>query len=55
METQEQCQVIIDENPTSCPLCDGNDHTVLGILGKRLHLRCRSCGIDFSAIVPIAD
>ncbi len=52
METQDQYQVEIDENPTSCPACDGNDHIVLGVLGQRLHLRCRACGWNFSAIVP---
>ena len=37
-----------DENPAYCPACDSGDATVLGILGQRVHLRCRECGIDYS-------
>ena len=47
--TQEQIeQEIIDQNPISCPACDSNDNMILGILSKRVHCRCRACGIDFS-------
>ena len=28
-----------------CPLCGSPEHVVLGQLGRRIHLRCRSCGI----------
>lgn len=31
----------------ACPAC-GGDGDSLGLLGKRHHFRCRSCGIDFS-------
>lgn len=33
-----------------CPACDGDRPTLLGRLGRRLWLRCRWCGIDFSVI-----
>jgi hypothetical protein len=33
----------------TCPSC-GGEGTLLGQLGKRIHYRCRSCGIDFSSV-----
>lgn len=32
---------------TLCPVCEG-EGVVLGTLGRRIHYRCRHCGIDFS-------
>jgi hypothetical protein len=53
MKTKEESkQEYFDENPTYCQMCDGSDHTVLGVLGKRVHLRCISCGWEFSRIIP---
>lgn len=31
----------------SCPVCNGTAR-VLGTLGARTHLRCESCGMEFS-------
>lgn len=39
------------EDFARCPVCSG-DGNALGMLGRRLHLRCRQCGIDFSREVP---
>ena len=47
----ENYQTEIDENPINCPMCDGNDHKVLGVLGRKsekLWLRCCSCGWNFA-------
>ncbi len=32
----------------SCPACGSLYATLLGILGRLAHLRCRHCGIDYS-------
>lgn len=37
-------------NP-ACPLCSGPG-VPLGSLGSQLYLRCRNCGVMFSARVP---
>lgn len=34
-----------------CPACESPNATVLGHLGNRVHVRCRDCGIDYSADV----
>lgn len=34
-----------------CPVC-GGELTVLGVLGRRVHCRCRNCGIDSSFEIP---
>lgn len=36
----------ISDSP-ECPTC-GGPGVSLGNLGKRVHYRCRNCGIDFS-------
>jgi len=32
----------------SCPACGSLYATLLGILGKLAHLRCRDCGMDYN-------
>lgn len=32
----------------ACPVCGGNEATVLGRLGDTIYYRCRDCGTDFS-------
>jgi hypothetical protein len=32
-----------------CPACEG-EPTLLGQLGRRTHLRCRDCGMDYSIV-----
>lgn len=41
-------QQTIDEEIHECPMCDGNDNALLGVLGWRVQLRCRCCGFDHS-------
>jgi rubredoxin len=36
-------------DPVSCPMCDGNDSAVLGMLGYRVYFLCRACGWKFSS------
>jgi hypothetical protein len=36
------------EEPSECPVC-GGPGVLLGQLGRRVHHRCRDCGMDFSA------
>tara|TARA_Y100000310_G_scaffold120524_1_gene119307 strand:+ start:122 stop:271 length:150 start_codon:yes stop_codon:yes gene_type:complete len=35
-------------DPAICPICNGEEFSMLGILGKLAHLRCRACGADIS-------
>ena len=35
---------------TDCPIC-GGPLLPLGVLGRRLHSRCRNCGIDHSVAI----
>lgn len=35
----------------NCPCC-GGEGVELGALGRRVHYRCRDCGIDFSEVPP---
>ena len=51
----QDLQEYFDENPTSCPMCDGTDHTVLGIFRRAVQLRCQSCGWDFGRKIPNQD
>lgn len=37
----------LEEDFNPCPMCDGNDHELLGVLGKLAHLRCGACGFTF--------
>ena len=47
--TIDEAQRMQDEGEAiSCPMCDGNDAQVLGILGYRVHFTCRACGWQFS-------
>jgi hypothetical protein len=39
---------------TGCPVC-GGPGVLLGQLGRRVHFRCRNCGMDFSADVADLD
>lgn len=42
----------IDEMCIACPMCElSTDHTLLGTLGIRTHLRCNACGWTFSKII----
>jgi hypothetical protein len=45
-----------DEEPDflPCPVC-GGEGGLLGILGSRMHYRCRHCGADFSSVEPSAE
>ena len=36
--------MIVDDECSAC----GGQGEILGVLGRRVHLRCRNCGIDFS-------
>lgn len=38
----------------NCRICNG-ELEVLGVLGKRQHLRCRSCGLGSSVPAPDDD
>lgn len=46
----------IDNSPASCPACNGSAYE-LGMLGARLHFRCRHCGCEFSHSIdfPLVD
>jgi transcription elongation factor Elf1 len=33
----------------TCPACNADMPILLGVLGNIAHLRCRCCGIDYSA------
>ena len=48
---QEEIQLMLNENPVSCPLCECNDSHVLGILGDRVHIRCGNCGVNFNFLL----
>jgi hypothetical protein len=48
---QEEIQLMLNEDPVSCPLCECNDSHVLGILGDRVHLRCGNCGVNFNFLL----
>lgn len=40
---------VSDTPAPSCPVCaDGGYAIELGSLGRRIHYRCRNCGVDFS-------
>lgn len=35
-----------------CPACENEDgNMLLGVLGSRVHCRCRACGIDFNFVL----
>lgn len=38
----------------TCSVC-GGELLTLGVLGKRLHMRCRACGIESSVDKPTTD
>ena len=54
MEALDVLQQLYSELPVSCPTCDGNDSTVLGNMGMRMHLRCDCCGWTYNATMPSA-
>ena len=31
-----------------CPVCDGSESIIMGILGNRVHYECRDCGMQYS-------
>lgn len=39
-----------EPEPVECPACPqcGGETAVLGVLGRRVHFRCRACGWDCS-------
>lgn len=43
-----------DDGGATCPLCDGPG-CLLGTLGRRIHFRCRNCGMDFSRLVEAQE
>lgn len=44
---QSQREVTDPEEPHLCMAC-GGEAFLIGVLGKRIHLRCRHCGLDQS-------
>lgn len=45
-------QDTINEEMHECPMCNGNDNVLLGVLGRRVHLRCGACGWEHSFTAP---
>lgn len=41
----------VDDDPISCPIC-GGPLLRLGQLGRLIHSRCRTCGIEHSVQAP---
>ena len=51
METYEiQEKIDCSEIDALCPVCDGADAAVIGILGKKVYCRCCACGWQYNPI-----
>lgn len=44
----------LEDSSAECPIC-GGPGMPLGRLGRRMHYRCRNCGMDFSKEEPLID
>lgn len=44
-----------DDPMVYCPACGSPFTEVLGVLGHRVHYRCRECGMDSSNELPKQD
>lgn len=56
MDTATMVQMAIDDGQGfDCSMCGSSEIKVLGIMGRVVHYRCKSCGSDYSAPLSAFD
>ena len=45
--TRDDYQYELIDNPMPCQACEGFDLIFLGVLGRRVYVRCRDCHHEF--------